>query len=157
LSDVVINDRVLRKLMRKLERMGVDGVKVGVLASNATAPVEGAGITMIELAAIHELGSPRANIPARSFIRSTFQDATVKRDQAKLTSKLVGKIIKGTMAPHAALDVLGSWGVSRVRWRIKTKQIKQQLEASTIARKGSETALIDTGGLLNSITHVVAK
>lgn len=150
-----VDDRVMRRLVKKLGKLAKKPVKVGVLsAKGGDERTDDGKSTMVELATVHEFGSSNG-IPERSFIRSTFEDPETKRDQAKVSANLAHKIVEGNLTLDRALDALGQWGVSRVKWRIKNKRIKQELSPATVAAKGSTTALVDTGRLINAINHEV--
>ena len=73
---------------------------------------------------------------------------------AKMCAKLSKAIIEGKMDEAKALGLLGLWAVSEVRKTIRAG-IAPELAPSTIAAKGSSLALVDTGGLIASITHIV--
>jgi hypothetical protein len=154
LSDVQINDKVWRKLVAKIgKEMATKGVRVGVLAEKG-GNEDRDGITMIELAAIHEFGSPAAGIPQRSFIKSAFEDATAIHAQKIMMGKSIKAVIEDRLTPDQALDLLGLWGVSRIKKGIK-KGIEPANADSTVAKKGSSKPLVDTGRLLNAIAHKV--
>lgn len=155
---VKVDDRVWKELRRRVERIGEHHVRVGVLASKGgdQAHEEGSPITLIELAAIHELGSPAAGIPARSSIRKTFD---LRKDAlARAVAKLARAVVDGRMEYEQALNVLGSWGVQQVKARITSGAgVPPPLQPATIARKGSSRPLVDTGRLLNAITWEVVE
>lgn len=133
-------------------------VKVGIIAAEGGDDATPDGISMIELAAIHEFGSPAAGIPQRSFIRSTFNRNDVRREMGELTGSLVTKVIHG-MPLSRALGLVGAWGVDQIRHTIKNRQTQgpesQALKPSTIKRKGSDLPLVDTGRLLGALSWLV--
>ncbi len=134
---------------------GVGRLRVGVLASKGGNESRG-GITMVELAAIHEFGSPDNNIPARSFIRATF---LVRRVNALATmqTKLAEKIVLGGMPARRALGILGAWAASEVKKTFTEIDIPPPLRQATIDAKGSSKPLIDTGRLLGAVTWEVVE
>lgn len=150
----------IRGEVRKLERAHA---KIGVLQSKG-GNAERDGITMIELAAIHEFGSPNAGIPERSFLRSTFR-VHRRQELLALVTKLAGQVTSGNMTTKRALGILGQWGAAAVKNTIRSKQTigmtdpgaRQELLQSTIDRKGSSTPLIDTGRLINTISYEVVE
>lgn len=155
-GSVKMDDRAWRELRRRIERMGEGRVKVGVLASKGGDAPHAAGspITLVELAAIHEFGSPSRGIPERSFIRKTFD---LRRDVFnRVVEKLARGVLDGTVDYHKALEVLGAWGAAQVRDRItKGAGVPPPLKDATITRKGSSRPLVVTGRLLQSITYEV--
>ncbi len=159
MSDFVVNDGPWRKILSAMSVLDRAYVKVGVLASSGSEESDGGGtITMVELAAIHEFGSPEAGIPERSFIRSTFANsgAWLPAFQAKLAKA----VLQGTMPIERALGILGQKAAAEVRATIVEERVTPKLEDSaagqrTIARKGSSVTLIDTGRLNQSVSHEV--
>ncbi len=152
---VVVKDAVLKKLVKKLGRkLASKTVKVGVLSDS---PHPGGGVGMVELAAIHEFGSPNAGIPARSFIKAPFDKSSNQREQAGLSAKIAGAIIEDRITIDAGLEVLGTWGESVIKKNIAAGNVKPDISADTKAKKGSSKPLIDKGHLINAITHKVGK
>lgn len=144
------SDAVWRKLREKLAGMPHREVRIGVLTSSSAAG--GSGLSLAELAAIHEFGAPSANIPERSFIRSTLRDSRDKIEA--LCLRLARGIIADRIDLDAALGLLGTWAVAAIQAKIRTN-IPPALQQATIDRKHSSLALVDTGQLINSITYEV--
>lgn len=151
-------------IRKAVDEAGKLSVRVGVLSSQGGDAKTEDGISMIELAAIHEFGAPRANIRERSFIRSTF---TVFRaaELADLQTKLARAIVTKGWSVRKALGVIGVQGVAWVKRSISDRLIVQDLAPATIARKNrtakdqsdATTALVDTGRLINAIqSEIVA-
>jgi phage gpG-like protein len=154
-----LDDRIWKELVKKVGRLKDAHVKVGVLASAGGAAMAGDGdITLVELAAIHEFGSPAAGIPERSFIRSTFRRGDVVEAMNKLLTANARAIIGDKMSVSTALERLGAWGSAAVKGTIRERLTEgpedQSNKPATIARKGSSTPLVDHGQLINSITYV---
>ncbi len=150
-------DRLQRALLLNSRAAQESVAKVGILAAKGgDQTVAGTSITMIELAAIHEFGSPEAGIVQRSFIRSTF--AREAQAMAELCGKLVTKVIYG-MPLERALGILGAWGAAQIKTTIRERNTTgpedQANRPSTIAKKGSSTPLVDTGRLINAISWSV--
>lgn len=152
----ILNDRQWRNLTDKIARASGAAVHVGVLASGkGNQAVPGArGLDMIGLATVHELGSRAAGIPERSFIRSTFEKGAP--EIGKMTARLATAFVTGKMSLHKALDVLGHKGAAMVKANItQGPHIPPPLKPATIAAKGSDRPLVDTGRLVDSVTHEV--
>lgn len=151
---VTVNDSPWRKLLKRLDDLDKLRVRVGVLASKGANTAANGDITLVELAAIHEFGSPAANIPERSFIRSTFQ---IRRFNALQTicATLLKAVTNGTMDVRKALNILGQWGANEVKNTITEIDISPPLAQSTIDAKGSSKPLIDTGRMMNAISSEV--
>lgn len=130
-------------------------VRVGVLAGSGDHD----GISMIELAAIHEFGSPAANIPERSFIRSTFARTDIVDGLNRQAAALARAIVAGKLTADVALGRIGAWAAAQIKGTIRNKMTEgpedQALKPATIARKKSSTPLVDTGRLLGAISWLV--
>jgi hypothetical protein len=143
------DDRVWQEILRKVNDAKQAHVKVGVLSDG-----DHDGIGMIELAAIHEFGSPAAGIPERSFIRRTFIEK--ESELAEICARLSKAVIAGSMTTAKALDLLGAWGASEVKKTVTAgPHIPPPLKEATIAAKGSDRPLVDTGRLIGSVTWEV--
>lgn len=153
---VVVDDRVWRELQRKLKGLAKAHVRVGVLSSKGGNASHGSAgsISMLELFAIHELGSPAAGIPARAPIRKTFIDK--KQEAERITAKLAKKLLANQITHKSALETLGLWGVAQVKNTVqKGAHLTPALKPATVASKGSTRPLIDTGRMINAVQHEV--
>lgn len=124
-------------------------ITVGVHSDDANhTHGTGEGMTIGDLATIHEFGAPAAGIPARSFIRGWFAER-----QAFIQETLVSRMraaTAGKITAQQALDQMALAFEGDVKRRIKSN-IPPPLAPATIARKGSSVALIDTSQLVNAI------
>lgn len=150
------NDRLWRELRERISGIGKARVKVGVF--DDSGPREG-GLSMAELAAVHEFGTIDGHIPARSFLRGTFERR--RNDMVNMCSRVARMLLNDKIEIEKALEILGAWGAAAVkdtiRKRLTTGPEPQENAPSTIAAKGSSTPLVDTGALINAITWVVGK
>ena len=152
-KNVTVDDRPLRKLLKRLGKASKQRVKIGVLKGSGRASGR---LSMVHLAAIHEFGSPAAGIPERSFIRRTFNDEKFKQGAAKMSAALAKKIMAG-MTIDKALNLLGAWAQARVKLTITAgRGIPPPLKPATIARKKSKRPLVHHGRLINAITWKVS-
>jgi hypothetical protein len=137
-------------IRKEITKAGNLHVKVGVLSDEG----HDGELSILELAAIHEFGSPAANIPQRSFIGSTMNEK--EREIAELCAKLVGKIYEGKMTAEKALEILGQFLAAEIKKKVTTgDHIPPPLAPATVAAKGSDRPLVDTGQMINSVTHKV--
>jgi phage gpG-like protein len=154
----VSDDRAWRKILKTIGKMVSSDphVRVGVLADKGGSAGHGdGGMTVLQVATIHEFGAPAAGIPERSFIRST---ATNKEPEAaKMAERLAKAVVEGRMKPEKALDIYGTWFAAEVKKTITEQDIPPPLQPETIERKGSSKPLVDSGQLVQSITHEVVK
>lgn len=107
----------LKQLGRQL-RDGNTYCKVGIIGDKKNAgDVRGkGGITTVDLALVHEFGSPSRHIPERSWIRSTFDQQTVKLNN--LSKFYVRKIYEGKLTPERALGLLGAEFAADIKNRV---------------------------------------
>lgn len=142
------------RLYVKLKGLDKVHVKVGVLADQGgdeSHDDAGGEITMVELMAIHEFGND--TIPERAPIRSTFNGAVWLPD---FTAKLCKGVIDGKLTVENALALLGTRGASEVKKKITTgPHLPPPLQPATVAAKGSDRPLVDTGRLVASISFQV--
>lgn len=127
----------------------------GTRSSVATASINrgAGGLDNIALATIHEFGAPGAGIPSRPFLRSTF-DAK-KAEWNSLMARLVAKVVAGHLNVVDALELVGQRAAGDVRNRITQGGHFAPNKPATVRRKGSSKTLIDSGRLLQSISHQV--
>jgi hypothetical protein len=152
-AQYVIKDTIWRKIRAQVSALGRTHVRIGVLGSKG-GNASHDGITMVELAAIHEFGSPAAHIPERSFIRRTFDVERVA--VSAMSAKLAKAVVARRMDHTRALGLLGAWGASAVKNIIsKGQHIPPPLKPATVARKGSDRPLVDTGRLVGAIQFEV--
>ena len=151
----------LPEVAKTLETLNGKRVKVGSLQGEhawlAGIHEYGVDITVTPKmrAFLHSQGlhlSPNTTvikIPERSFIR-TGHDKNIDRIM-KQTERAVGQVVEGHMSVDEMLDLYGQ----QMATAIKTYMRDLSTPANhpyTIEQKGSSNPLIDTGGLLESIT-----
>jgi hypothetical protein len=121
-------------------------ITVGVHSGEGSATYED-GATVLEVAIWNEFGTSR--IPARSFLRAWFDE---NRDEAKeLWEALLKQVALGKITREVAIERFGLHCVGQIQERIASN-IPPPNADSTVKRKGSSVALIDTGQLRSSIT-----
>lgn len=150
-----VNDDVWKRILKDVRKLTGMRVHVGVMASKGgDAPHdEEGGLSLIELAAIHEFGSPAAKIPERSFIRRTFDQ---KRELAAATCEKAARALIGGIDPVRCLNIIGLWGATEVKKTVtEGEHIPPPLKPATIAKKGSDRPLVDTGRLIASVSWEV--
>ncbi len=150
--DIRDTDKGWKKLGRVIRLSGRPSVTAGIHGRDK-GRTEGA-INNVGLAAIHEFGAPQANIPERSFIRSTVDDQL--KTWQHLLGKLGGSIYALELPVEGALEIVGLKMSSDIQRTInKGNPDWDALKPATIARKASAKALIDTRELLRSVKHYV--
>ncbi len=131
-------------------------VKVGIQGNDGSKSVGDGGLTMVGLAIIHEMGVPAANIPQRSFLRSTADQNKNKYEDllARMAKRLVKKP-RGFNAPRELLKA-GERVRADIINRMRRGEITPELADSTKRNRGEEgPPLVDTGLLMGSVRAVV--
>lgn len=153
---VRVVDRGADELVARIRalRNAKASVRVGVLSDAPKKEREGATgkYSLLEVAAVHEFGAPRAGIPARSFIRGTIDERT--EDIARLERAVLAKVVAGDIALKPALDAIGAKVAGWIQQRIAAG-IEPALSPATVAKKKSSTPLVDTGQLRSAVSWLV--
>jgi len=128
-------------------------VKVGVLGDNNSR--DGDVINNAELGMVQEFGSPSKNIPPRSFLRMPLEAKKDEIESVGKTQAFKTAIENGDI--DLALTLIGIKGEEIVDDAFTSSGFGQwdANRPSTVAKKGSSRALIDTGELRRSITSEV--
>lgn len=147
-------DRGFDRLKKALEAARARGsyVKAGVLGTGAKE--DHGGATNVLIAAVHEFGSPENNIPERAPIRTAF--TAHRREYLEMLRAVVKSVyqLKGGLEP--GLGRIGmKMAVDIKRGITSGPGLPPPLAPATVARKGSDRPLVDTGQLVNSITWEV--
>lgn len=155
-KDIEYKDKGLNRILASVHDLDKMHARVGVLASKGGNDQVESGATLIEVAASHEFGAPRAGIPERSFIRRTFVNK--EQETIALTTKLAKMVVTDRLDAKKALTVLGQWGATEVKKTItEGPHLPPPLKQATINRKGSDRPLVDTGRLVGAITSEVVE
>lgn len=134
-------------------------VKIGVLSDGTR---EGPEIGNVELAAIHEFGSPAAGIPERSFIRRTFHEKA--GDVERVIGNLAKLVVAGSLTMEQALNQLGSLGTAWIRNTVTEHRVAPKTTHATDVAKNRRagkpddaptTTLVDTGRMIGALTWAV--
>ena len=141
------------RLLRDAQRKGA--TTVGVHEEEGAEVYDNSDVTIATVAFFQEVGT--STIPARSWL-----DEGIDENQSEINEtmrRLGRRIVKRTMTPDRAHNVLGEFVVLRLQARIR-KGIPPPLAPSTLIAKTvggrtGATPLIDSGRLLASIRHKV--
>ena len=149
------NDQNYKELVNTFKKLKKKKtVVVGVLGSKATERKRGSDgdVTVVDVASWNEFGTDK--IPARSFLRSTYE-----QDKAKflgIISRLRNEIALGKMDIKKALSIVGEYAQAQVQKKITDGGDPFIPNTPTTAvKKGSTSPLIDTGQLRQSIRYEV--
>ena len=151
-KDFIDKDQVWRKMVSDLRELEGKSVSTGVIGSDAVK--DNKGITMVDLAVIHEFGT--RYIPQRSFIRQGW-DANQTNIQ-----KFADNVINSVFDMKSTLTALNRLGLT-----MRTGVLEQFSKSGdptwspntpeTIKAKKSDKPLIDEGLLRASISYVISK
>lgn len=137
-------------LLAMLAEADQTDVRVGVRQDKGSQIPDGSRLTLAEIAAVNEFGSMDGRIPERSFLRSTV-DQNADAYEKQLTRDLMGS---GDVP--GAFTRLGLQAVADVQ-RTMVELDDPPNAPATIARKGADNPLIDTGRLRQSIDFEVGR
>lgn len=141
----------------RVAEIGRATVRAGVVGANAGHLHPGTTLTNGELAMIQELGNPSTGLPARSFVRRTFEDPAFRATVSTLQRRLVKAVIDGKMSRDRALGLLGALAANGIQSTITEHKVEPELAKATIEAKGSDVPLVDTGQLAASVTWEIVK
>lgn len=108
------------------------------------------GITMAQVAAWNEFGTERS--PSRPFMRQTIKD--YQDDIMKFTTESLRSAAESHGDVKTVLNQVGSYTKGKMQKEIRDGEWTPNAP-STIARKGSDKPLIDTGQMRQRIVYVV--
>lgn len=140
----------IKNLIKNVVRVKGAKVEVGIVDEDEIH--EESGLTVKELAAIHEFGSEEAKIPARPFMEPTMHDNRFKY-RAMMWND-AKKLSKGRKNPAVALKEIGEMAADDMRELI-LKGNFEPLKLETIALKGHSDPLIDSGQMYDAIDYKV--
>jgi hypothetical protein len=120
-------------------------IRAGILEHEGSASHEESGMSVAALGTIHEFG---LGVPERSFIRAWYDTRQPQIKQALLTAFAAG-VPPAVAAGRVALKL-----ESMIKGWINEQVNLTKNAPATIARKGSDVPLVDTGVLRSAITAV---
>ena len=139
------SDKFLKSLVKRLG--GDTDILVGVPADAAPYP-DGTSVAMV--GAIHEFGQGGQH--ERSFIRTSFDEHQKK--YIKMAQKLVKRVVEKGGDIEMVAELIGTEAAADVVDNINTISTPENAD-STVARKGFDNPLVETGHLKQSIRHEV--
>ena len=169
---IIRDDNKIPELIKRLERLESKRIEAGVFAGKKHPDSD---IDLADLAKIHEYGvtievtpemraylhsiglhlrkdTTHIRIPERSFIRAGWDNN--KADVEKRIERFLPKVMELDIDLDAFLEAVGKEVEGRLKKFMKKLHYPPN-SSFTIRRKGSSNPLIDTGALLDSITHKV--
>jgi hypothetical protein len=140
----------MKALADRIARLGRAQVLVGIPEGKTEAD----GTSLALVAAVNEFGSADGRIPERPAFRRGLGSAGARAAYRRLNQRNLKRVADGTMDGRAALGQLGLLGVSLVQREIRDGHFTPNAP-STIARKGSDKPLVDSGQLIGGISFKI--
>ena len=146
-ADVKDIDLGWKRIKKELKLLDNSYTIVGI-QSDAGKEEDGQNIAAV--GAYNEFGVPSNNIPARPFMRSTFEE---QKEKLKIVQRAqYSRVLAGTRSVKSALALIGEFMTGKIKRKITSLRMPPNLPA-TIKSKKSSNPLIDTGRMRASITH----
>lgn len=148
--DLINTQQVEEALKALAERLkGKTRVLVGVPKG---AGVYEDGLTIATIAAVNNFGSADGKIPPRPFLQPAINKGAP--EYQRLAEVMIPKVLSGEMTMKVLLEQMGSLAEGHVKQEITDLNTPPNAQ-STIDKKGSDSPLIDTGALRQSIRYVI--
>lgn len=145
----VLRDRGWNQTVRELKAL--DGaVTIIGLPRNGTTSGRHSMNELIDVGAYNEFGSPKTNLPERSFIRSTVDEGRVRI--RKMQTMAVNRMFLPGASVRVELFKIGEAVKRMIQAKIVSGRFAP-LSPKTVARKGHGLPLIETEQLVRSIQH----
>lgn len=142
-------EQAMKQLAKKLE--GDARVLAGVPKGAGTYED---GLTLATIAAVNNFGSADGKIPARPVLGPAIEKGSPQ--YLRLAEVMIPKVLSGEMTMRILLEQMGQLAEGHIKQEIT--DLKDPPNASsTIAAKGSDNPLIDTGAFRQSIRYVIAE
>ena len=152
---VIDKDRGWREFARSVLESGQLTARVGFVGEKAQETTE-RGLTMAELGMIHEFGTRDGHVPERSFLRATLDKNG--RKYLDLFGKLIAlRIGRRGFSLADTLEKVALRAENDVFNYIVHDRIPPPNAPSTIARKGKDHPLFDTGQMARAVSHEVVE
>lgn len=142
-ATAAVNRAKYDEIVSQMKAMGDLQLRVGVLAAKGgdrTHP--NSKLTVCDIAVISEFGSSDGRIPARAPIQQTLREH--RKEIIARQAKVAKRVIESGADPRRELLELGGMIARRIRDTIDDR-LDPPNAPLTIARKGSDIPLIDTG------------
>nr|DAV52911.1 MAG TPA: virion morphogenesis protein [Caudoviricetes sp.] len=106
-------------------------------------------------AAVHEYGSSDGHTPARRWLTKGIEDNGMAVQAAMAATATA--ILDQRVTKAKAVDNLGADVADIVRAHVNSANFPPPLKTETVRRKGHAKAMVDSGKMMESITHRVNK
>lgn len=112
------------------------------------------GLSLATIAAVNNFGSADGRIPARPVLEPAITKGAPQYQ--RLAEVMIPKVLSGEMTMTTLLEQMGQLAEGHIKQEI-TDIDSPPNAPSTIAKKGSDSPLIDTGAFRQSIRYVIAE
>lgn len=116
------------------------------------------GMSNVQVATVNEVGSApgvKPKVPARPMVKETM--LRIEVPAKKLTAEMLKMVTEGKMSVRVALGRIGRYAQGEIKMSIRMPAggWKAPNATRTKAKKGSETPLVDSGKLFQSVSYAV--
>lgn len=147
----LINAQQVEQALKELARSMAGPTKVLVGVPKGSGSYQD-GLTYATVLAVNNFGSADGLIPPRPALQPAIEKGGPQYQ--RLAELMIPKVLSGQMEMRMLLEQMGQLAEGHVKQEI-TDLRSPPNAASTIANKGSDNPLIDTGALRQSIRYVV--
>lgn len=153
---VVDKDTGWAALFKRAAEIRHAAVKVGVLADGKGGEYEpGVALTVAQIAGVVHYGTADGHIPPRPFLTMAFDEQ--REELAAMGKAFMPEVIEGKMPLDRALNIMGAKLAAEAKKVISIGDKLEENKPSTVAAKGSDRPLVDTGRLLGAIAWAIDK
>lgn len=138
------------EIIKRLEASANDELRIGFFDGE----MHPSGNPVATIALINDVGS--ITNPPRPFMTVGLKSILRSAAYRKMYADYLRKIVSGKMTPRAAYDQIGKFAVEDLKQLIDD-WTNPPNSAKTIAIKGRNDPLVDTGTMLNSVKYKIAK
>jgi hypothetical protein len=146
-----INTQQVEQALKELARSMAGPTKVLVGVPKGSGSYQD-GLTYATVLAVNNFGSADGLIPPRPALQPAIEKGGPQYQ--RLAELMIPKVLSGQMEMRMLLEQMGQLAEGHVKQEITDLRTPPNA-ASTIANKGSDNPLIDTGALRQSIRYVV--
>lgn len=131
---VTDNDKAFRALRAEIAKLAKTVITVGVHGDERER--DGGEIDNVQLAAVHEFGSPAQGIPARSFLRAAVDEHVGQLRE--VGGELAERVAMATLTAKQAGAQLGAFAVGLIQARM-SNGLKPPLSPKTLVKRAQRT------------------
>jgi hypothetical protein len=152
-AKLIVRDRGWKKFFRNVRQIRDARVRVGVLADTEEGGLheEGGSLTVAEIAAVNEYGTQDGRIPARPFVRPTFDEQREKL--AAMGRSLMGKVLDGQATVDSALNMMGAALAAAIKAKIASSVPPPNAPSTLLKKAGTGRAAGFAGPRARSATR----